>query len=97
MPASLSPSDEHHFQCANMLSAKKIPSSLVQFSSVTQLCLTLCDPMDRSTPDLPVCHQLPEFPQTHVQEVSDAIQPSHPLSSPSPPFFNLSQHWALFQ
>ena len=59
--------------------------SSVQFSSVAQLCLTLCDPMNRSTPGLPVHHQLPEFTQTHVHRVSDAIQPSHPLSSPSPP------------
>ena len=57
----------------------------VQFSSVTQSCLTLCDPMNRSTPGLPVHHQLPEFTQTHVHRVGDAIQPSHPLSSPSPP------------
>ena len=64
----------------------------VQFSSVTQLCPTLCDPMDCSRPGLPVHHQLPEFTQTHVHRVSDAIQPSHPLSSPSPPTFNLSQH-----
>ena len=59
--------------------------SLVQFSSVAQSCPTLCDPMNRSTPDLPVHHQLQEFTQTHVHRVSDAIQPSHPLSSPSPP------------
>ena len=58
--------------------------SSVQFSSVAQLCLTLCDPMNRSTPGLPVHHQLPEFTQTHAHRVSDAIQPSHPLSSPSP-------------
>ena len=58
-----------------------------QFSSVTQSCPTLCDPMNRSTPGLPVHHQLPEFTQTHVHQVSDAIQPSHPLSSPSPPAF----------
>ena len=57
----------------------------VQFSSVAQSCPTLCDPMNRSTPGLPVCHQLPEFTQTHVHRVADAIQPSHPLSSPSPP------------
>ena len=56
-----------------------------QFSSVAQLCPTLCDPMNRSTPGLPVLHQLPEFAQTHVHQVSDAIQPSHPLLSPSPP------------
>ena len=57
----------------------------VQFSSVAQLCPTLCNPMDCSTPDFPVHHQLPEVAQTHVHWVSDAIQPSHPLSSPSPP------------
>ena len=57
----------------------------VQFSSVAQSCPTLCDPMNRSTPGLPVHHQLPEFTQIHVHQVSDAIQPSHPLSSPSPP------------
>ena len=70
---------------------------LGQFSSVTQSCLALCDPMNRSTPGLPVHHQLPEFTQTHVHRVSDAIQPSHPLSSSSPPAFNLSQHQGLFQ
>ena len=68
-----------------------------QFSSVTQSCLTFCDPMDCSMPGLPVHHQLPEFTQTHVHWVSDAIQPSHPLSSPSPPAFNLSQHQDLFK
>ena len=60
--------------------------------SVAQLCLTLCDPMDCSTPGFPVHHQPPEPTQTHVHRVGDAIQPSHPLSSPSPPAFNLSQH-----
>ena len=69
----------------------------VQFSSVAQSCLTLCDPMDHSTPGLPVHHQLPEFTQTHVHQVGDAIQPSHPLSSPSPPTPNPSQHQSLFQ
>ena len=69
----------------------------VQFRSVTQSCLTLCDPMNTSTPGLPVHHQLPEFTQTHVHRVGDAIQPSHPLSSPSPPAPNLSQHQGLFQ
>ena len=69
----------------------------VQFSSVTQSCPTLCDPMNCSTPGLPVHHQLPEFTQTHVHRVSDAIQPSHPLSSPSPPAPNPSQHQSLFQ
>ena len=68
----------------------------VQFSSV-QLCPTLCDPMDCSTPGLPVLHQLPELAQTYVHRIGDAIQPSHLLSSPSPPAFNLSQHQGLFQ
>ena len=68
-----------------------------KFSSVTQSGPTLCDPMNRGTPGLPVHHQLPEFTQTHVHRVGDAIQPSHPLSSPSPPAFNLSQHQGLFQ
>ena len=68
-----------------------------QFSSVAQLCPTLCDPMNCSTQDLPVHHQLPESTQTHVHRVSDAIQPSHPLLSPSPPALNLSQHQGLFQ
>ena len=72
-------------------------SSSVQFSLVAQSCLTLCDPMNRSMPGLPVHHQLPEFTQTHVHRVSDAIQPSHPLSSPSPPAPNPSQHQSLFQ
>ena len=71
--------------------------STSQFSSVTQSCPTLCDSMDCSTPGLPVCHQLPELSQTHVRWVSDAIQPSHPLSSPSSPAFNVSQHQGLFQ
>ena len=69
----------------------------VQFSSVTLSCPTLCDPMNRSTPGLPVHHQLPEFTQTHVHQVSDAIQPSHPLSSPFPPAPNPSQLQSLFQ
>ena len=69
--------------------------SSVQFSSVAQLCPTLCGPMNRSTPGLPVHHQFPEFTQTHVHWVSDAIQPSHPLLSPSVP--NPSQHQGLFQ
>ena len=68
-----------------------------QIRSVTQSCPTLCDPMNRSTPGLPVHHQLPEFTETHVHRVNDAIQPSHPLSSPSPPAPNPSQHQSLFQ
>ena len=71
--------------------------NLAQFSSVAQLCPTLCDPVNRGTPGLPVHHQLPEFTQTHAHQVGDAIQPSHPLSSPSPPAPNPSQHQGLFQ
>ena len=70
---------------------------IVQFSSVTQSCPTLCDPMDCSTPGFHVHHQLQEFTQTHVHWVGDAIQPSHPLASPSPPAFKLSQHQGLFK
>ena len=73
------------------------PSGTVQFSSVAQSCPTLCHPMNRSTPGLPVHHQLPEFTRTHIHQVSDAIQPSHPLLSPSPPAPNPSQHQSLFQ
>ena len=72
-------------------------SAVSSFSSVAQSCPTLCDPMNRSTPGLPVHHKLPEFTHTHVHRVSDAIQPSHPLSSPSPPAPNPSQHQSLFQ
>ena len=72
-----------------------LPNWSVQFSSVTQSCPTLCDLMNCSTPGLPVHHQLPEFTQTHVRRVGDAIQPSHPLSSPSPPAPNPSQHQSL--
>ena len=68
------------------------PISSVQFSSVTQACLTLCDPMNHSTPGLLIHHQLPEFTQAHVHQVGDAIQSSHPLLSPSPPAPNPSQH-----
>ena len=68
-----------------------------QFSSVPQSCLTLCDPMNCNMPGLPVYHQLPEFTQTHVHWVSDAIQPSHPLLSPPPPAHNLSQNQGLFK
>ena len=69
----------------------------LQFNSVAQSYPTLCDPMNRSTPGLPVHHQLLEFTQTHVHLVSDSIQPSHPLSSPSPPALNPSQHQGFFQ
>ena len=71
--------------------------SPVHFSSVAQLCPTLCNPMNHSTPGLPVHHQLLEFTQTHIHRVSDAIQPSHSLSSPSPPAPNSSQRQSLFQ
>ena len=67
------------------------------FCSVTKSCPTLCDPMDWSMPDFPVLHYLPELAQIHVHWVGDAIQPSHSLSSPSPPVLNLSQHQGLFQ
>ena len=76
-----------------MLNAMNPP----QFSSVAQSCPTLCDPMNRSTPGLPVPHQLLEFTQTHVHLVGDVIQPSHPLASPSPPALNLPQHQGLFK
>ena len=69
----------------------------IQIRSVAQSCPTLGDPMNRSTPGLPVHHQLPEFTETHIHRVSDAIQPSHPLSSPSPLALNPSQHQSLFQ
>ena len=72
-------------------------NSMRGLRSVAQSCLTLCDPMNCSTPGLPVHHQLPKFTQTHVHRVSDAIQPSHPLSSPSPLAPNPSQHQSLFQ
>ena len=76
---------------------KKSASSKIQFSSVAQPCLTLCDLMGCSTPGFPVHHQLLELAQTQVNQVGDAIQPSHPLSSPSPPALNLSQYQGLFQ
>ena len=79
---------------------KAMPVKVAQFSSVSsvaQSCPTLCDPMNCSKPGLPVHHQLPEFTKTHIHRVSDAIQPSHPLSSPSPPAPNPSQHQSLFQ
>ena len=82
--------------CTNSIKFKQYPTS-VQFSSVTQSCLTLWNPMNHSTPGLPVHHQLLEFNQTRVHWVGDAIQPSHPLSSPSPPAPNLSQHQGLLQ
>ena len=79
------------------LSPRSFLFSSVQFSSVAQLCLTLCDPMNHSTPGLPDHHQLLEITQTHVHRVGDAIQPSHPLSFPSPPALNPSQHQNLIK
>ena len=82
---------------ADSLPTELSGKSIVQISSVSQSCQTLCDPVDCSMPGFPVQHQLLELAQTHVHRVSDAIQPFHPLSSPSPPAFNLSQHQGLFQ
>ena len=100
-PGDLSHSGIEHGSLA--LQTDSLPSEPpAQFSSVAQSCLTLCNPVNRSTPGLPV-HHLPvhhhllEFTQTHVHRVGDAIQPSHPLSSPSPPAFYFSHHWGLFQ
>ena len=86
----------HCRQILYHLSHQGNPASSVQFSSVAQLCPTLCNPMDCIMPGFLVHHQLPELTQTHVHQVGDAIQPSHPLSSPFPPVFNLSQHQGLF-
>ena len=79
-----------------IVKVQHIVNCSIQFSSVSQSCPTLCDPLNR-TPGLPVHHQLPEFTQTHIHRVSGAIQPSHPQSSPSPPAPNPSQHQSLFQ
>ena len=79
------------------LNKRRKDYSATRFTSVAQSCLTLCDPMNRSTPGLPVHHQFPEFTQTHTHRVGDAIQPSHPLLSPFPPAPNPSQHQSLFQ
>ena len=87
----------HYFANRGLSSQGYGFSSSVHFSSVVQSCPILCDPMNCSTPGLPVHHQLPEFTQTHVHRVGDAIQPSHPLASPSPPVPNPSQHQSLFQ
>ena len=80
-----------------MLYTSNILNINYQFSSAAQSCPTLCNPMNRSTPGLPVLYQLPEFTQTHIHRVSDAIQPSHPGSPPFPPAPNPSQHQSLFQ
>ena len=82
---------------ASKLYKMEIFMGTVQFSSVAQLCLTLFDPMDCNMPGFSVHHQLPELAQTHPHWLSDAIQPSHPLSSPSPPALNLSQHQGLLK
>ena len=84
---------------SNSKDLKKLKSKTIisQFSSVQQSCPTLCDPMNRNMPGLPVYHHLPEFTQTHIHRVVNVIQPSHPLSSPSPPAPNPSQHQRLFQ
>ena len=91
------PRSPHCRQSLYRLSHVEAHSFSQSVSSATQSCPTLCDPVNRSTPGLPVHRQLPEFTQTHVHRVSDAIQPSHPLSSPSPPAPNPSQHQGLFQ
>ena len=98
-------SDDHYIYHCGQESLRRNGVALIvnkrpkcsQIRSVAQSCPTLWDPMNRSTPGLPVHHQLPEFTETHVHRVSDAIQPSHPLSSPSPPAPNPSQHQSLFQ
>ena len=87
----------HIFSFCLCISLSFTQISQLQFSSVVQSCPTLCNPMDYITPGFPVHHQLPEFTQTHVHWVGDSIQPSHPLSSPSPLTFNLSQHQGLFK
>ena len=100
----------NHLECLSALTAESLKWGLgfcifksstrhpcAQFRSVALSYPTLCDPMNRSTPGLPVHHQPPEFTQTHIHRVSDTIQPSHPLSSPSPPVPNPSQHQSLFQ
>ena len=86
-----------YYRAGTIFSTLCVTAFSVHFSLVAHLCPTLCDPMDCSTPGLPVHHQLSELAQTHVHRVGDAIQPSHPLSSPSPPAFNLSQHQGLFK
>ena len=92
-----SPVSAHLLNAKNFSGPISLTDSIEQFSSVTQSCLTLCDPMDCSTPGFPVHHQLQELAQTHVHQVGEAIQPSQPLSSPSPSVFNLSQHQGLFK
>ena len=95
--ASILPMNTQDWFTLGWIAWTSLQSSSVQFSSVAQTCPTLCDPMNCSMPGLPVHHQLPEFTQIHVHRVSDAIQPSHPLSSLSPLAPNPSQHQSLFQ
>ena len=80
-----------------LLLGRRVTANLVQFTSITKSCKTLCDPMNHSIPSLPVHHQLPKSTKTHVHWVDDATQPSHPMSSHSPPAHNLSQHQGLFK
>ena len=97
MPKSVNKSNKRYASplCRKLCIIKKICS--VQFHTVTKSCPALCNPMDHSTPGLPVHHQLPQFTQTHIHRVGDAIQPPHPLLSPSPLAFNLSHHQGLFK
>ena len=88
---------KHQTRLSNWTEQWLTPTFFSQFSLVTQSCLTLFDPMDCSTPGFSVHHQLPELAQTHVYRVGDTTQPSHPLLSPSPAAFNLSQHQGLFK
>ena len=94
---SITSNEQVEFEIKNAISLTLALLKIKYFSSVTQFCPTLCDPMNRSMPGLPVHHQLPEFTQTHIHWVGDATQPSHPLSSPSPPALNPSQHQGLFK
>ena len=87
----------YHISSMQNLQKAELVKIESHFSSVTQSCPTLCHPMNRSMPGLPVHHQLPEFTHTHVHRVRDAIQPSHPLSSPTPPALSPSQYQSLFQ
>ena len=99
LPLILTKPDNYFFPCHYLSTEYVCPKLhvLVPFSSFTQSWPALCDPMNHSTPGIPVHHQLPESTQTHVHWVGDAIQPSHPLSSPSPPALNISQHHGPFK